>query len=130
MEKILQKQREFFASDATKPYAFRLEQLKKLKRLVQEHQQAIMDALYEDLHKGPFEAYTTEVGFNLRSLGHAIKALKSWMKPVRHRGEIFLPFAKAFVQPEPKGNILLIGPFNYPFQLVIEIGRASCRERV
>ena len=120
MEKILQQQREYFASDATKPYAFRLQQLKKLKRLLQQHQQAIMDALYADLHKGPFEAYTTEVGFNLRSLGHAIKALKSWMKPIRHRGEIFLPFTKAFVQPEPKGNILLIGPFNYPFQLVLE----------
>ena len=120
MEKILQKQREFFASDATKPYAFRLEQLKKLKKLLQENQQAIMDALYADLHKGPFEAYTTEVGFNLRSLGHAIKALKTWMKPVRHRGEIFLPFTKALVQSEPKGNILLIGPFNYPFQLVLE----------
>jgi aldehyde dehydrogenase (NAD+) len=120
MEKILDQQRSFFASDATKPYAFRLAQLTKLKQLIQQHQQAIIDALYADLHKGAFEAYTTEVGFNLRSLGHAIKALKSWMKPVRHRGEIFLPFAKAFVQPEPKGNILLIGPFNYPFQLVIE----------
>jgi len=120
MEKILLQQRAFFASDATKPYAFRLAQLKKLKQLIQQHQQAITDALYADLHKGEFEAYTTEVGFNLRSLGHAIKVLKSWMKPVRHRGEIFLPFAKAFVQPEPKGNILLIGPFNYPFQLVIE----------
>ncbi len=120
MEKILLQQRAFFASDATKPYAFRLAQLKKLKLLIQEHQQAIIDALYADLHKGEFEAYTTEVGFNLRSLGHAIKALKSWMKPVRHRGEIFLPFTKAFVQPEPKGNILLIGPFNYPFQLVLE----------
>jgi aldehyde dehydrogenase (NAD+) len=120
MEKILLQQRAFFASDATKPYAFRLAQLKKLKRIIQQHQQAIMDALYADLHKGPFEAYTTEVGFNLRSLGHAIKALKSWMKPVRHRGEIFLPFSKSFVQSEPKGNVLLIGPFNYPFQLVIE----------
>jgi aldehyde dehydrogenase (NAD+) len=120
MEKILLEQRAFFASDATKPYAFRLAQLKKLKRIIQQHQQAIMDALYADLHKGPFEAYTTEVGFNLRSLGHAIKALKSWMKPVRHRGEIFLPFSKSFVQSEPKGNVLLIGPFNYPFQLVIE----------
>ncbi len=120
MEKILESQRRFFASDATKPYAFRLEQLKKLKQLLTKHQDAIIDALYQDLHKGPFEAYTTEVGFNLRSIGHAIKQLKKWMQPKRYKGEIFLPFAKAFVQPEPKGNILLIGPFNYPFQLVME----------
>lgn len=120
MEKILQAQRLFFLSDATKPYNFRLQQLKKLKRLLIQHQAAIMEALYLDLHKGPFEAYTTEVGFNLRSLGHTMQALRKWMKPKRYRTEIFLPFTKSFVQPEPKGNVLLIGPFNYPFQLVIE----------
>ena len=120
MEQILNQQRQFFASDATKPYAFRLAQLKKLHALLIQHQQAIMDALYADLHKGAFEAYTTEVGFNLRTLRHAIKDLKGWMKPKRQKGEFFLPFTKAFLQPEPKGNILLIGPFNYPFQLVIE----------
>ena len=120
MEKILESQRRFFTSDATKPYAFRIAQLKKLKKLLIQHQQAIMDALFADLHKGPFEAYTTEVGFNIRSIGHTIQQLKKWMQPKRYKGEIFLPFAKAFVQPEPKGNVLLIGPFNYPFQLVIE----------
>lgn len=120
MEKILNQQRAFFASDATKPYAFRLAQLKKLKALLVKHEQAIMDALYADLHKGTFEAYTTEVGFNLRTLRHVIRDLKAWMKPKRQKGEFFLPFTKVFLQPEPKGNILLIGPFNYPFQLVIE----------
>ncbi len=120
MEKILESQRRYFASDVTKPYAFRIAQLKKLKQLLLQYQQPIMDALYDDLHKGAFEAYTTEVGFNLKSIAHAIKQLKKWMQPKRYKGEIFLPFAKAFVQPEPKGNVLLIGPFNYPFQLVIE----------
>lgn len=120
METILQAQRAFFATDATKSYAFRIRQLKKLKALLIEHQQAIIDALYADLHKQAFEAYTTEVGFNLRSLSLAIKQLKKWMKPTRHRGELFLPFTKAYVTSEPKGNVLLIGPFNYPFQLVIE----------
>ena len=120
MEKIIESQRVFFQSDATKSYAFRIQQLKKLKALLIEHQTAIMDALYADLHKGAFEAYTTEVGFNLRSISQTIKALKGWMKAKRYPGEIFLPFTKAFVQPEPKGNVLLIGPFNYPFQLVIE----------
>ncbi len=120
MEKILESQRRYFVSDVTKPYAFRIAQLKKLKQLLLQYQQPIMDALYADLHKGAFEAYTTEVGFNLKSIAHAIKQLKKWMQPKRYKGEIFLPFAKAFVQPEPKGNVLLIGPFNYPFQLVIE----------
>jgi len=120
MEKILESQRRYFVSDVTKPYAFRIAQLKKLKQLLLQYQQPIMDALYADLHKAAFEAYTTEVGFTLKSIAHAIKQLKKWMQPKRYKGEIFLPFAKAFVQPEPKGNVLLIGPFNYPFQLVIE----------
>jgi len=120
MENIIQQQRAFFKTDQTKSYAFRLSQLQKLKRVMITHQQAIMDALYADLHKGPFEAYTTEVGFNLRSLSKTIRSLKKWMKKKRYPSEIFLPFSKAWVQPEPKGCVLIIGPFNYPFQLVME----------
>jgi aldehyde dehydrogenase (NAD+) len=120
MKHIIESQRAYFATDITKSYAFRYQQLAKLKQLLITHQQAIMDALYQDLHKGPFEAYTTEVGFNLRSLSETMKKLKQWMKPTRYKSELFLPFSKAYVQPEPKGVVLIIGPFNYPFQLVIE----------
>jgi aldehyde dehydrogenase (NAD+) len=120
MNIIVEKQRAYFNTDATKTYAFRYQQLKKLKALLIEHQQAILDALHKDLHKSAFEAYTTEVGFNLRSLGHTLKKLKKWMKPKRYKSEIFLPFSKAYVQYEPKGVVLIIGPFNYPFQLVLE----------
>jgi aldehyde dehydrogenase (NAD+) len=120
MEQIIQQQRNFFKSDQTKAFAFRIQQLKKLKQVLNDNQKLIMDALFEDLHKGSFEAYTTEVGFNLRSIGHTIRHLKKWMRRRRYPSEIFLPFSKAWVQPEPKGNVLIIGPFNYPFQLVIE----------
>jgi len=120
MNTIVEKQRAYFHTDITKSYAYRYQQLKKLKSLLVQHQQAILDALYQDLHKSAFEAYTTEVGFNLRSLGHTLKQLKKWMKPTRYRSEIFLPFSKAYVQFEPKGVVLIIGPFNYPFQLVLE----------
>jgi aldehyde dehydrogenase (NAD+) len=120
MKTIIENQRQYFLSDVTKPYAFRYQQLKKLKQMILDHEQEILNALHHDLNKSAFEAYTTEVGFNLKSIGETLKKLKHWMKPKRYPSEIFLPFSKALVQPEPKGLVLIIGPFNYPFQLVIE----------
>ncbi len=120
MKSIIDAQRAFFLKDMTKSYAFRIEQLKTLKRIIQENQKDILQALKVDLNKSEFEAYSTEVGFNLRSIQQTIRSLKKWMKKVRYPGEVFLPLAKAYVVPEPKGVVLLIGPFNYPFQLVIE----------
>ena len=117
---LIQQQRQFFLNDQTKTYTFRKQQLTKLQHAIKHHQQAILDALMKDLHKGEFEAYTTEVGFNLRSIRDTLKHLKSWMTPRKVKGEIFLPFTSSKVMPEPKGVVLLIGPFNYPFQLVME----------
>lgn len=120
MHSIIEKQRAYFKSDVTKSYNFRILQLKKLKRLIQEHQDEILNALFIDLHKSNFEAYTTEVGFNLRSISMAISHLKKWMKKKKFPNELFVPFSSSYVVPEPKGVVLLIGPYNYPFQLVIE----------
>jgi aldehyde dehydrogenase (NAD+) len=120
MKSLIHAQRQYFQTDATKSYQFRIQQLKKLKDVITTHQDAILKALYLDLHKSEFEAYTTEVGFNLRSIHTTIRQLKGWMKKRKYPGELFLPFTKSYVVPEPKGVVLLIGPFNYPFQLVME----------
>lgn len=117
---IVANQRRLFSSDQTKPYTYRKQQLLALKKAIEKHQQEILDALMKDLHKGEFEAYTTEVGFNLRSIRDTLKHLRQWMKPRRVKGEVFLPFTTSKVMPEPKGVVLIIGPFNYPFQLVME----------
>lgn len=120
MKKLIEKQRHYFLTDATKSYDFRILQLKKLKTLITTHQDEILHALFVDLHKSNFEAYTTEVGFNLRSISMAIKNLNKWMKKKKYPNELFVPFSSSYVVPEPKGVVLLIGPYNYPFQLVIE----------
>jgi aldehyde dehydrogenase (NAD+) len=120
MKTLIEKQRKYFLTDVTKAYAFRILQLNKLKTLISQHQDEILQALYVDLHKSNFEAYTTEVGFNLRSISMAIKNLKKWMKKKKYPNELFVPFSSSYVVPEPKGVVLLIGPYNYPFQLVIE----------
>lgn len=120
MKEIVNAQRAFFLTDQTKSYRFRREQLLKLRAAILKHQPAILKALYDDLHKSEFESYSTEVGFNLYSIRKALNDLKRWMRVKRVPGELFLTMTKSSIMPEPKGNTLIIGPYNYPFQLVIE----------
>lgn len=116
-DSILQSQRTFFATGQTKPYEYRLTQLKKLKDAILECQDAIVQAAKDDLGRPEFEGYF-EIGV-LAELSYVIKTLKKWMKPQK----VGLPLAQmpgsAWVQPEPLGSVLIIGPWNYPFQLVI-----------
>ena len=114
---ILQAQRDFFASGQTRPISFRLEQLKRLKEAILERQEAIVEAAKADLGRPDFEGYF-EIGV-LAELSYVLKNLKKWAKPEK----VSLPLAQlpgsAWVQPEPLGCVLIIGPWNYPFQLVI-----------
>ena len=113
----LQAQRDFFASGQTRAVSFRLEQLKKLKSAILQRQDAIVNAARADLGRPEFEGYF-EIGV-LAELSYVLKHLESWAKP-QH---VSLPLAQlpgsAWVQPEPLGTVLIIGPWNYPFQLVI-----------
>ncbi|MEL7052113.1 MAG: aldehyde dehydrogenase [Cyanobacteria bacterium J06588_5] len=114
---LLQSQRQFFATGQTKPYEYRLAQLKKLKDAILKHQNAIIQAAKDDLGRPEFEGYF-EIGV-LAELNYVIKKLKKWMKPQK----VSLPLAQipgsAWVQSEPLGSVLIIGPWNYPFQLLI-----------
>lgn len=120
MKHIIEKQKVFFLSDQTKPIAFRIEQLKKLRELIIKNETDILDALKKDLNKSSFEAYSTEIGFCLHSISKALKSLKKWMKPKRVKTPIYQLNTSSHIVAEPKGTILIIGPYNYPFQLVIE----------
>ena len=120
MEQLVKKQKAYFKTDVTKSYEFRLEQLNKLKKMVLDNQSRIEKALNNDLNKSSFEAYTTEVGFVILSLNEAIKNLKRWMKTKRAKATLLMMGSGSYIQPEPLGTVLIIGPFNYPFQLVIE----------
>jgi len=114
----IQQQRRFFSTGQTKPVEFRLEQLKRLKRMVQENQSAILEALKADLNKPAFEAYETEM-LVLRDINYAIKHVKSWMRP-QQVGTALEHFpGSARIYPEPLGVVLIIGPWNYPFFLMI-----------
>ncbi|MGG3804261.1 aldehyde dehydrogenase [Metabacillus fastidiosus] len=117
---ILKEHNNFFHTNKTKDLNFRLQQLQKLREGIKEYESKITEALQKDLGKHPFESYTMEVGFTLNSITHTMKRLKKWAKPKKVNTPLALFPSKSMVMYEPYGTVLIIGPFNYPFQLLIE----------
>ncbi|MDF5735454.1 MULTISPECIES: aldehyde dehydrogenase [unclassified Nostoc] len=115
---IIQNQREFFQTGKTKDVNFRIEQLKTLKQAIIEHEQSIVEALQGDLHKPELETYLTEIGV-IKDIDYAIKHLKIWSKPKKAAVSFDFFSYSARIYPEPLGVVLIIGPWNYPFQLII-----------
>jgi len=114
----LESLRNFFGSGETKSYPFRKEQLQKLKNAVLKHEQDLYDALYTDLKKNKEEAWVTEIGFLIAEINAALKNLRSWMKPVQAKTNLVNFPSSSFVLHEPLGVVLIIGPWNYPLQLL------------
>lgn len=112
-------QRKFFDSGHTKSYHFRMEQLSKLKTVIETHENQIMAALYADLRKPQFEAFTSEIGVLYEEIAAAMKHLKTWMTPEKTKTLLPLQPSQSVVYPEPLGVVLIIGPWNYPFQLLM-----------
>lgn len=113
-------QRNFYFSGVTKDIEFRLDMLDRLKKAIILKEEKIYEALQKDLGKGSFESYVTEVGFVLSSITFMMKNLKEWMEPESVKTPAHLQPAKSFIIREPYGSVLIIGPFNYPFQLVMD----------
>ena len=116
---LLEKQRAYFSKGETKNITFRLNVLKKLKAVIKDNEKDILDALNKDLNKASFEAYATEVGFIYNELNDAIKNLKKWSKVKRVRTPITQFKSLSYIVSEPYGIVLIMSPWNYPFQLTI-----------
>ncbi|MFG0089655.1 aldehyde dehydrogenase [Staphylococcus aureus] len=110
----------FFNTQQTKDISFRKEQLKKLSKAIKSYESDILEALYTDLGKNKVEAYTTEIGITLKSIKNARKELKNWTKTKNVDTPLYLFPTKSYIKKEPYGTVLIIAPFNYPFQLVFE----------
>ncbi len=115
---LILRQRQHFQTGATRPLAFRQEQLRRLQSAIEAREAEILEALHADLRKPAHEAYTSEIGFVLSDIRHAVRHLPAWMKRQSRRLPWMAWPGKGWVQPEPLGVALIIGPWNYPFQLL------------
>ncbi|SDB90433.1 aldehyde dehydrogenase (NAD+) [Williamwhitmania taraxaci] len=111
--------RGYFDSGATRSYHFRIEQLRKLKAGIRRYESEILDALHSDMHKPRFEAFLSEIGIMYEEIDHTIKHLKGWMKPEKLTTPLALQLSSSRIYTEPLGVVLIIGPWNYPFQLLM-----------
>src|SRR5580698_1631735 len=115
---MMNQQRRYFATGATLPIAFRIEQLKKLKSLLDKHELDITFALKKDLHKSAMESVVTELMIVKDEINFIIKHLKKWSRPRK----VATPFpllwpGRSRIYYEPYGSVLIIAPWNYPLQL-------------
>ena len=116
---IREAQSRFFASGATLDYQFRIAQLKRLLQAIQTWEKQLLEALWIDLHKSGQEALLTELSIVTGEIKNHIRHLKSWMKPKRVCTPLKMMPSNSRIMSEPLGNALIIAPWNYPVQLLL-----------
>lgn len=119
MKELIEKQRFYYTTGVTRDVAFRLCQLKRLKKAIQSYERKIGEAFMADLHKSAYETYLTEISIVYQELEQHIRNLRRWSKPRRVKTPLHLMGAKSRIIFEPLGVVLIIAPWNYPFQLLI-----------
>lgn len=118
MQESLQAMRHFFESGQTKTFAYRKAQLILLRNALLKYENEIYEALHTDLGKGKEETWVTETGMVLNEINHAIHQLHKWMKPQRTSTNLVNLPSRSYTIAEPLGVVLIIGPWNYPLQLL------------
>lgn len=114
---LFRKQTQFFQTGHTQSVAYRINALRSLYAAITKYESHIVQALHSDLNKSEFEAYSTEVGFVLREIRFIMKRLRSWTRPQKQRTPLTHLGSKSAIYYEPYGMVLIIAPWNFPFQL-------------
>ena len=118
--KLTEAQKQFFETGRTRDLAFRICQLQLLADAMRKNETVLEEVLKKDLGKSAFESYATEIGFVLADIRYTIQNLQKWSAPKRVRTPLYLFPGKSKIQKEPYGSVLILGPYNYPVQLLAE----------
>ena len=116
-QNILSDQRNLFNSQKTKNLKFRKMYLEKLKEVLLKNEELLYDSIYKDFGKSKFDTFTTEISFVLKDIDYFLKNLNSLAKPKKVRTNLANQLGSSKIYPEPLGCVLVIGAWNYPYQL-------------
>jgi aldehyde dehydrogenase (NAD+) len=117
IQQLISSQKAFFNTNKTKDISFRIQQLQKLEHVLRSNEKALNEAIFEDFKKSPFQNYMSELSLLFHDIHDACKNLKHWSKPQKaNTNSVNFP-AKSYIQAEPLGCVLVIGAWNYPYQL-------------
>ena len=114
-----QKQKAFFHSGATLALPFRKQMLRKLASAMHQYEKALSDALWQDLHKSYEEAYLTELSIVYGEIRNHLRHMRRWARPERKCSPLAIMPATSKIIKQPLGNTLIIAPWNYPVQLLL-----------
>ncbi len=116
-KELLTNQQEYFNTGVTRPISFRKKQLTKLKSVLRENETLMNEAIYADFQKSSFDTFTNELALVYLDIDEALSSLYNWSKRKRVSTNLLNFPAQSFIYPEPLGACLIIGAWNYPFQL-------------
>ncbi|MAB66495.1 MAG: aldehyde dehydrogenase family protein [Bacteroidetes bacterium] len=120
LQAYLDKQKKFFQTGKTKEIAYRIAQLKKLKQLLIDNEQLLIEEVHKDFQKSAFETYVTEIGLVITDINFTLKNIESWTKQQSVSTPIVNFPSKNFIITEPYGSALIIAPWNYPILLSLQ----------
>lgn len=119
IKEIIKQQREYFYTQETKSISFRKAVLRKLKNEILKREKEVCNALYADFKKPEFESLVTETQFVLAEITTLIKNMERWSRPERVPPSLANFPSTDKIYKEPYETVLVISPWNYPFQLAI-----------